>query len=451
MATKPVLANPTKDHPLYGKYTQTAMINRIVKLAVLAVVIIYLITVFFAPVFTAHTKVEDADKKVVYEKSVSYTMSEVLAEQKKFNDEEAYFEDVEDSVKYLKDKDFSELERIKNLEKANDKINAFFTTSDYVANTLKEMADKKPDEYIALATKADAIEGYTTNNEGKRIPRIDGYKVAAYLTDIEENKIAMLSKVFDAELEARNTDGLREFLLGVEQLSDVYAVGYSSEYEEALEELQGKYLVAEYTFNEKLCETLNEIADVNKFIPASAMTQKVAEAIDMYEGQSGFAFSYASKNLEIYEAQYIYFEYDRSTGEIVYEQHDAIEYINKAVTVMRWGVIALVAITVIAMIPTAISLITRKTKKLRSLSFLYFGLPFFGMILALVVSNSSILASQLGLVDVTCEVGSAVSSVFLVIVLIMVAAIVTKVLVTAYATKYNKWLKEAQASSQRRG
>ena len=448
MATIQSLANPTKDHPLYGKYTKTAMINRIVKLAVLAVVIIYMATVFFAPVFTTSTKVEDADKKVMYEKSVSYKMSEVLDEQEKFNDEEQYFENVEDSVKYLKDKDFSELERIKNLEKANDKINAFFTTSEYVANTLGEMSEKRPHEYIALATKADAIEGYTTNDEGERIPRIDYRTVAAYLTNIEENKIAMLSKVFYEELEARNTDGLRAFLFEVEQLADTYAAGYTSEYAEKLDEFQSKYLVADYTFDEKFCATVNEIATVNQFIPDSAMTKSLAEAIDTYKNMSGFAFAYASKNLEMYEAQYIYFEYDLGANEIVYEQHSSIEYINLAVTIMRWGVIAFIAVAVIAMIPTVIALITRKTKKLRSLSVFYAVLPLFGLLLALAVSSGSLLASQIDLIDVTCEVASVNTSAFLVVMLVIIAAIVTKVLVSGYCSKYNKWLKEAQTTAQ---
>ncbi len=448
MATVPSLANPTKDHPLYSKYTRTAMINRIVKLAVLAVVIIYLITVFFAPVFTTSTKVENADKKVMYEKSVSYTMSEVLDEQEKFNDEEQYFENVEDSVKYLKDKEFSELERIKNLEKANDKINAFFTTSEYVANTLGDMSENRPEEYIALAQKADAIEGYVTNDEGKKIPKIDYTTVASYFRVREKNKIAKLSEVFYEELEARNTDGLRAFLVEVENLNAVYAAGYTSEYEAELDELQSKYLVADYTFDEKFSETVNEIADVNQFIPASAMTKSLAEAIDTYRNMSGFAFSYASKNLAMYEAQYIYFEYDLGTNEIVYEQHSSIEYINLAVTIMRWGVIAFIAVAVIAMIPTVIGLITRKTKKLRSLSVFYAALPLFGLLLALFVSSSSLLGSQIDLIDVTCEVASVNTSAFLVVMLVIIAAIVTKVLVSSYCSKYNKWLKEAQATVQ---
>lgn len=449
MATVPSLANPTKDHPLYGKYTKTAIINKSVKLAVLAVVIIYLITVFFAPVFTASTEVKDAAGTTVYQKTVSYKMAEILDEQKKFNDEEAYFEDVEESVKYLKGKDFSELERIKNLEKADQKINASLSASDYIQTQIDDMADNRPLEYIALAEKANAIEGYTTNANGERIPVIHYSTVANYLKNIEINKIAMLSKIFYAELEARNTDGLREFLFEVENLNLFNEAGYTSEYAESLKALQNKYLVADYTFDEEFCATLNAIANVNQFIPDSAMTKQLAETIDMYNDMSDLAYSsYASTVSQTYKAKYIYFEYDLDTNKLVYEQHDSIKYINLAVNTIKLGVLALVSVAVIAMIPTAVGLITRKHKKLRSLSFLYFTLPLFGMLLATLVSGGSLFVSQIGFIDVTCEIGNALPSAFLVILLIFVATIVTKILVTVYGSKYNKWLKEVQAAAQ---
>jgi len=443
------LVTPTKDHPLYSKYNRTAVTNKIVKLAVLAVVIIYLITVFFAPVFTTSIKIVNEDKDVMYEKSLSYTMSEVLAEQEKFNDEEKYFEDVEDGVKYLKDKDFSDLERIENLKKADNKINAYFNSSGYIGDIIEDMSENRPYEYIALAEKADAIEGYTTNSYGETVPRISYPKVSSYLTDIEQNKIAMLTKVFYAELEARNTDGLREFLSEAEKLAAVHVIGYTSEYAEQIEELKGKYLVADYKVTKEFCETLNEFASVNQFIPDSAMTKNLAEKIDMYKNMSEFASSsYASQTRNEYEAQYIYFEYDLATNELVYEQHSSIENINSTVAKMKWGVIAIIAIAVIAMIPTVIGLITRKHKKLRSLSIFYLALPLSAILLATFASSPAYSPEQAQAVGVTCDVMSAIPSAFLVVVLIAVAAIVTKVFVTSYASKYNKWLKENQATAQ---
>lgn len=448
MATIQSLTNPTKDHPLYSRYSKTAMINKIVKLAVLAVIIAYLITVFFAPVFTMSTKLENADKKVMYEKSVSYTMSEIIDEQKKLNDEEKYFENVEDGVKHLKSKDFSEIERIKNLERANSKIKEYFAVSGYITDMIKDMSENRPQEYIALAEKANAIQDYTTNQYGERIPVISYPAVQNYLLNIEENNIAMLSKVFYAELESRNTDGLRKFLFEAEQLLPLYAAGYNSALAAELKDLQNKYLIADYTFDEELCATLKDLAHVNQFIPNSAMTKEVAGLIDMYKNMPALPpYSNASQSLRIYEAQYIYFEYDLDKNELVYDQHISVEYINRAVTIMKYGIAALIAIVVIAMIPTAIGLIIRKNNKLRSLSPFYAALPLLGVLLAFFTSKASLVMLE-NSVGATCEIGNVVFSALMVVLVVIIAAIVTKVLVTGYCLSYKRLLKETQANAQ---
>ena len=441
------LMNPTKDHPLYKSFTKTVMINRIIKLAVLAIVIVCLISAYFAPVFTISTTIKSVDNnKVVYNKSVSYTMSEFLDEQEKLNDEEKYFEDVEESVAYLRNKDFSEIERIKNVEKAYDKMNDFFTASNIIDKEISDFSDEHPEAFIALAEEADAINKYVTNDEGKRIPDINYSKVLTYVKNLEKVKMEKVLKTFTEELEARNTDGVCEFLSQATLLGKDYTGTYGDDYIEALTELESKYLVKDYAIDEDFCAELYEFADVYRFIPASAMTKDLAEEIDLFSNMS----SLFAANKKIADYKYIYFTYDLDTNEAVYEQHSAITSLNKAVQIMQYGVMIVIAIAVIAMIPTIIGLIAKKQKKVRSLSPLYFPLPLIGMITCLVACANAAVSTQMVTdeVDLLCDLGSIIPTTLLVAVLVFVASIVTLIMKNIYLSKCNKWFKEAQAAEQ---
>ena len=452
MATPNFLTNPTKDHPLYNSYAKTGMINRIIKLAVLAVIIICLISAYFTPVFTISKTIKSSavsSDEVIYKNSVSYTMSELLDEQEKLNDEELYFADVEKSVAYLRNKDFSEIERIKNLEKAYDKINNRLDISNIIETELYELADKYPAAYIALAEEADAITQYVKNKNGDLIPDINSAKVATYVKDLEYAKIDNLTKTFTKELEARNTDGVYEFLDQAELLGEAY----TDEYVAAMEELASKYLVASYTIDKEFCDNLYEFMDVRRFIPASAMTKDIALSIDLYDDMaSSFLASYANSNIKEYESEYIYFTYDVDTNEVVYEQHAAINSLNKATSIMKYGVMIGIAIAVIAMIPTAIGLITKKQKKLRNLATMYALLPLEGTMTFFTACTMSGIASKSNAtvataegVETICDLGNIITSTLFVAVLVVAAAIATKVMVTIYRTKFNKWQKTAQA------
>ena len=102
------------------------------------------------------------------------------------------------------------------------------------------------------------------------------------------------------------------------------------------------------------------------------------------------------------------------------------------------------------MLPTAIGLITRRHKKLKSLSVLYAGFPILGMLLAFMACTFSgiSLSSSATFTEVICDLGSVISFALLTALLVIIASIVTKVLVTVYTSKYNKWLKEAQACAK---
>ena len=452
MATPNFLTNPTKDHPLYNSFVKTGLINRIIKLAVLAVIIICLISAYFTPVFTISKTIKSSavsSDEVIYKNSVSYTMSELLDEQKKLNDEELYFADVEESVAYLRNKDFSEIERIKNLEKAYDKINNRLKTSNVIETEIYELADKYPAAYIALAEEADAITRYVENNNGKLIPDINSAKVAIYVKDLEYAKIDNLTKTFTKELEARNTDGVYEFLSQAELLGEAY----TDEYVAAMNDLASKYLVADYTIDEEFCANLYEFMDVRRFIPASAMTEDIALSIDVYDDMaSSFLASYANSNIKEYESEYIYFTYDVDTDEVVYEQHSLVNSLNKATTVMKYGTMIAIAIAVIAMIPTVIGIITKKQKKLRNLAIMYVLLPIEGTMtfftactMSGISSKSNATAATAEGVEAICDLGNIISSTLLVAVLVLVAVIATKIMISIYGSKFRKWQKTAQA------
>ena len=80
------------------------------------------------------------------------------------------------------------------------------------------------------------------------------------------------------------------------------------------------------------------------------------------------------------------------------------------------------------MLPTAIGLITRRHKKLKSLSVLYAGFPILGMLLAFMACTFSgiSLSSSATFTEVICDLGSVISFALLTALLVIIASIAEK-------------------------
>ncbi len=168
-------ANPGKEHKLYGKYFKSVTINKLAKIVALILVAVYALNVFFTPVFTMKAQYNNTDAgKTVYEREQSFTFTDIWDTKKANKDvDEKYIEDIEESVKALKGREFTELERMANIDTAIDKMTA--NMSNLVEKKLGELLDDDDNEgiYLALAVEADAIEKYVEDEEtGKKKPVI---------------------------------------------------------------------------------------------------------------------------------------------------------------------------------------------------------------------------------------------------------------------------------------
>ncbi len=445
-------SNPGKDHKLYGSFMKFATVNKLAKVISLALVAIYLITVLFVPVFTIKTEYKSPDRsKVVYENSASMKLIELFNEREKFSgDGEKPFEDVEESVEYLRNKNFSDFERIANVDTAIEKIDE--NIDDIITAEVVDLMKNQPSSYLGLAFEADAVTGYT--NDNPPLPHVEGDLVISYVMDKTEEQLGKFFNVFSEELEVRNTDGLREFL--AESIDARKEIGDDEAYIGKLEELGDKYLVGSYTFNSKFAENVNELANVHRLIPDAALSKEdeahFKAMMDAYNADTdaltaSFMQSFVSDLYDDYRT--IYFEYDSEAGKQIFKQNGMITYCILMAQIVLYFSLAVLAIIVVAIALTAIGFIKRNYKKIRAMSFIYIPIVLSQAIMVLaacggnyadtvksVLYGESIYASSS-----SCDIGSLFAIGIVLTILVFAVAIATHIIRIVYAGKFSKWLK----------
>ncbi len=444
-------ANPGKEHKLYGKYFKSVTVNKLAKIVALILVVVYALSVFFTPVFTMKAQYNNTDAgKTVYEREQSFTFTDIWDTKKANKDvDEKYIEDVEQSVKELKGREFTELERMANIDTAIDKMSA--NMSNLVEKKLTEI-DKDPQltmEFNHLVAAADAVTGFQEDDKGVKRPIIDYSKIRGYMCDEARISFGKMLKVFDKELEARNVDGLRMFLCGLEDVINAD----NAKYAPIFEELQDTYLVGEYKSDAKMQETIKEFVAIHHVMTPAAMT---AETIADYR-LAGIMVSFRGGNDSIadraYANTYVYYGYDIAADEHVFEQNSTLKLYNVALLVTGIAVLAVVAIAVLAIVITACGFITRKYKKLRSFFAGYAFLPLIALVAGNIACDMCVIESKLTSGTKTFvstaeyDFGNLLALGFVVAGIAVAVAIFTAVMKSAYKKSYIKACEEDRAAA----
>ncbi len=257
-------------------------------------------------------------------------------------------------------------------------------------------------------------------------------------------------KIFDKELEARNVDGLRMFLCGLDQV--IYED--NAKYAPVFEELQDAYLVGEYKSDAKMQETIKEFVDIHYVMTPAAMT---AETIADYK-ISGIMVSFRGGDETVadvaYANTYVYYSYDLDTQEYVFKQNSTLKLYNAALLVTGIAVLAVVAISVLAIVVTACGFITRKYKKLRSFFAGYAFLPLIALIAGNIACDMCVIESKYASGTKTFintaeyDFGNLLALGFVVAGIAVAVAIFTAVMKSVYTKSYIKACREEKAAAE---
>ncbi len=321
---QPRIHAPEAGSNMYGVFSQKSKKFHLYSVIAAAIVVVMCLAALFLPLNSVKVQLgSDDGSTVLYEKKYSYSTLQAIT-YKLGGAAEKYElpKSVEEGVEQLKGEHYSSLEKAVNIR-----------------GYLSELEQVLTSDCNARASELrDELSEANTPNIGNVGELIDEYKTAYWTGAV--NCYTALHRLFEEELENRNADGLKAFLMQ----------GALANFDSAeLKKLAPIYLVGEYEIDDAFIKDAIAVGSIAEILPPAAQSKEAVKAGEKF-------------------APFAYYTYDKSSDTYSFYGSlldDGFTFGAIAGAIMIFFIVYML----VMFIPSVIGLVTGKCKKITKISY----------------------------------------------------------------------------------